>query len=124
MFGGFQLNNMFVPANYLIADISIDEERHLVFSTGQQLDLLAKAKSWFMGGTFKVVKEPFAQLFSIHAMVRQAECIKSVPLAFAVMSRRRSADYVKVRISLLYVIKNTTFVKIIFILSEVPTDID
>lgn len=49
-----------------------------------------------MDGTFKVVKDPFTQLFSIHAFVRQGECIKSVPLAFAVMSRRKTDDYVKV----------------------------
>ena len=46
-----------------------------------------------MDGTFKVVREPFVQLVSLHAFVRRDACEKQVPLAFVVMSRRTAPDY-------------------------------
>jgi len=45
--------------------------------------------------TFKVVREPFQQLFSVHAFVKRDGQIK-VPLAFVLMTARRCNDYVHV----------------------------
>ncbi|XP_053373087.1 uncharacterized protein LOC123531710 isoform X2 [Mercenaria mercenaria] len=45
---------------------------------------------------FEVVREPFTQLLSIHAFVRPGDCSKQVPLVYIFMSRRSTADYVKV----------------------------
>ena len=49
-----------------------------------------------MDATFKVVKSPLTQLFSIHAFVKQDEDIKQLPLAYALMSGKRRRDYKKV----------------------------
>ena len=74
----------------------VGERRHLVFATPSQLNLLAKAKTWYMDATFKAVKSPFTQLFSIHAFVKQDEDIKQLPLAYALMLGKRRRDYKKV----------------------------
>ena len=49
--------------------------------------------SRFVDATFKVVRRPFVQLFGVHAFIRSGTSTKQVPMAFAIMSGRRTADY-------------------------------
>ncbi|KXJ14014.1 hypothetical protein AC249_AIPGENE4116 [Exaiptasia diaphana] len=92
---GFDMITEFIPNDFLRADVK--ERRHLIFATKQQLEALAKAKTWYLDGTFKLVTHPFQQLFSIDAFIRSGECIKQVVMAFVVMSGRRRLDYKKVQ---------------------------
>ena len=81
---------------FLRDDIKIDGARHLVFATTSQLDMLRDAKRWYLDGTFFVVKPPFYQLFSIHAFNKNGDNTKQIPLVFAIMSGKRSDDYIAV----------------------------
>ena len=64
----FEVNENHILEDFLKSDLKIDGRRHLVFATRSMLDLLSKSKTWYVDRTFKVVKEPFTQLFTIHSL--------------------------------------------------------
>ena len=75
-------------------DIKVGRKyRHLLFASKKQLKLLKKAHTWYVDGTFKIIREPFKQLFSIHVFVKEGDCMKQVSVAFVFMSRRSKKDY-------------------------------
>ena len=92
----FTLAEEYLPENFLISDIQSTTSRHLVFATNKQLQLLARCKTWYMDGTFKLVKKNLYQIFSIHGFISKDGHIKQVPLAYALMSQRRAIDYERV----------------------------
>ena len=93
----FELDDNYIPKEFLQKDIAITGGRHLIFATSEQLALLKNARTWYVDATFRVVLKPFYQLFGIHAFVKGIEGnIKKVPLVFTLMSGKRKKDYKKV----------------------------
>ena len=88
-----QLDIDFLPDDLFCKDIHYDNQRHLIFASTRQLELLAQSKTWYIDGTFKVIQDPFRQLLSIHSFIRFDSDTKQLPLVFCVMSRRTKTYY-------------------------------
>ena len=99
---GFALDEDWAEDTFLLKDIVLKNNgiavaHHAVFASKKQLDLLSKSNTWYLDGTFKIVSKPFTQMFSISAFVKGPQGnTRQIPLAYALMSRRRRQDYKKV----------------------------
>ncbi|CAG2186440.1 unnamed protein product [Mytilus edulis] len=53
----FEINYDFLPENFFKKDVVVDSNRHLIFATDSQLDVLSSAKVWYMDATFKIISK-------------------------------------------------------------------
>ncbi|KAL3872148.1 hypothetical protein ACJMK2_040098 [Sinanodonta woodiana] len=81
-------------------DVIRKDNRHLIF-----------AKTWYIDGTFKIVKKPFYQLLTVHSFLKSGEHMKQVPFVFIVMSGKNKKDYKKVFQALLRLLPREASVK-------------
>ena len=85
--------------------------RHLVFASDRQIEVLTKLKTWYIDGTFKLCRQPFSQLLTVNAFVRNDDHMKQVPLVFVVMSGRKKPDYRAVLETVISLLQNEPKVK-------------
>ena len=87
------LNHAHIPNNFLRHDIRVGNNIHLIFMTEYQITLLKNAATWYMDGTFRVIRKPFTQLYGIHVFVTNGDSVKQFTVAHIFMSSRTVADY-------------------------------
>ena len=92
----FELVDECIPDGFLRADLEVRHGCHLLFARQEQPNTLARAKTWYIDGTFKLVCHPFKQLLTVNAFVRSGKYAKKVPLAYILMSSKKGKDYKKV----------------------------
>ena len=85
--------------------------RHLIFASDKQLEILGRAKTWYMDGTFKLCRQPFSQLLTVNAFVKKDDHVKQVPLVFVLMSGRKKGDYKAVLKAILSILRSQPKVK-------------
>jgi len=85
-----------LSTGFFQADLTVKQKRHLIFARQEQLNTLAKAKSWYVDVTFKLVRHPFKQLLTANAFVQFGEYAKQVPIMFVLMANKKEKDYKKV----------------------------
>lgn len=107
----FELKHDHLPAGFFRADVQVHGRRHLMFATEQQLQYLARAKNWYVDGTFKLCRPPFTQLLTVNAFVKQDDHAKQVPLLCVIMSGKNKKDYRKVFKQLLEILPTAPAVK-------------
>ena len=105
----FEVNDDHVPEEFLKGDVLKHGKRHLIFATEEQLQLLLKAKSWYIDQTFQCCPKKFEQLFTISAFVSSEDKdAKHVPLVFVLMSSIKRKDYRKVKEIILFSSKTSS----------------
>ncbi|KAG0716479.1 hypothetical protein GWK47_009614 [Chionoecetes opilio] len=89
----FEIATAHIPSDFLQRDIHHEGHRHFIFASPLQLSFLSKSKIWFIDGTFKVVREPFVQLVSIHSYIKSGDMHKASSAIIVVMSQQKTTDY-------------------------------
>lgn len=107
----FEIAEDNIPSEFLRADVRVQSRRHLMFATSQQLQQLARAKTWYIDATFKLCRHPFSQLMTVNAFVRKDDHAKQVPLLFVLMSGRNKGDYREVLKKILEIVPSAPAVK-------------
>jgi hypothetical protein len=96
------LENLIIPeymkktldgSNFLIKNLTINDNRILIFTTIANINQLAQSTLWIMDGIFKTVLTIFKQLYTIHGFVEKNENSWIIPLVYILMSSKSEECY-------------------------------
>ena len=107
----FLRNHLKTQFTKLIFLFQIRGRRHLVLASDKQLEVLQQSKTWYMDATFKLCRQPFTQLLTLNAFVKNGDFIKQVPLVFVIMSGKKKSDYKAVLQSIISILPGQPSVK-------------
>ncbi|PKK59673.1 hypothetical protein RhiirC2_719657 [Rhizophagus irregularis] len=80
-------------SDFLIKDLTVGEEKVLIFTTTSNIKYLAQSNFWLADGTFKTVPTIFRQLYTIHGSIGSNENSRIMPLVYALMSNKSEVAY-------------------------------
>ena len=80
-------------SDFLIKDLTMDNNRILIFTTIANVIQLEQSTIWIIDGTFKTVPSVFKQLYTIHEYVRENENSRIMPLVYSLMSSKSEQCY-------------------------------
>ncbi|PKY26979.1 hypothetical protein RhiirB3_442502, partial [Rhizophagus irregularis] len=96
------LDQLIIPKNmrkilngsdFLIKDLTVCEEKVLIFTTTSNIKYLAQLNFWLADRTFKTVSTIFRQLYTIHGSIRSNENSQIMPLVYALMLNKSEVAY-------------------------------
>ena len=85
------LDNDIGEEQFLFYDSGPSADRILIFSTSDNLRLLALSRKWMCDGTFKIAPSFACQLYTVHASYLQ----DYVPLVYALLPDKSEATYIR-----------------------------
>ena len=96
-----------------------DENRILIFSTQEAIQLLARNEHWFMDGTFKLCPQIFHQIYTIHTLINNPV----FPCLFVLLPSKTENIYTRLLTEVCNAVQNVRNGPLIFcwILKELPS---
>jgi hypothetical protein len=76
-----------------------DLRRILIFSTNENLKLMAEHRDWYDDGSFDISPTIYKQLFSVHVMINN----KALPMVYGLLPDKLTDTYVKRLFSILFI---------------------
>ena len=68
---------------------SSDENRILIFTTDDDLQLLQQCNHWFMDGTFSTVPTMYTQLYTVHGLTEN----RTIPCVYVLLPTKQQQTY-------------------------------
>ena len=76
--------------------MNVRGQRHFIFATPEQSDLLGSAQHLYVNGIFMIVRKPFIQLWNINAFIASGSKFIQVPMLNDLISSCRKSDFVAI----------------------------